>query len=225
LQPGTREFALDGRLDALWLVPEDPVALIVLAHGAGAGLRHKNMESIAGELAAHGLASLRFNFPFMQAGKNRVDAKDVATDTIRLAADEAAHASELPLFLAGHSFGGRMASHAVADGVTSCLGLIFCSFPLHGAKKPDDKRAAHLADIEQPMLFLSGTRDDLADRDRLASVVETLRRSNNKTRVHWLDTANHSYVILKRTRTNPLSVFAEIGEQARRFVDEVTATD
>lgn len=207
----------------MWQVPPRPVAQLVLAHGAGAGLRHKTMDALAEQFADQGIASLRFNFPYMQAGKNRVDNKDVAVATIACAAECARAESNLPLFLGGHSFGGRMASHAVAESGVACAGLVFCSFPLHGAKKPDDKRAAHMPGIKQPMLFLSGTRDDLADGDLLARLVGELAKINPLTRLHWLETANHSYVVLKRTRTNPLPVFTEIAQEARRFVDAVLA--
>jgi predicted alpha/beta-hydrolase family hydrolase len=224
LHRGERAFVLKARhgdLDAVSLVPDNPVALVVLAHGAGAGLRHNTMEMIAAEFARQQLATLRFNFPYMQAGKNRVDNKEVSVATIAAAAEYASTNSQVPLFLGGHSFGGRMASHAVAEEVVLCSGLIFCSFPLHGAKKPDDKRAAHMPDIASPMLFLSGTRDDLGDRDLLTALVKRLKRVHTRTRIHWLETANHSYVVLKRTRTNPMPVFAEMAQQACQFVDEV----
>lgn len=210
-----------GELDAAWLVPDDPIAQIVLAHGAGAGLHHKTMQAIACEFAEQQIATLRFNFPFMQAGKNRVDKKQDAVTTIACATEMARSQHDLPVFLGGHSFGGRMASHAVAEGVVTCEGLIFCSFPLHGAKKPDDKRAVHMTDIVVPMLFLSGTRDDLADQELLGALVKRLRKVNKRTRIHWLETGNHSYVVLKRTRTNPLGIFTEMAQQTRRFVEEV----
>jgi predicted alpha/beta-hydrolase family hydrolase len=110
-----------------------------------------------------------------------------------------------------------MASHAVAQGRVVCRGLIFGSFPLHAAKKPDRRRAAHLPDVSAPMLFLSGTRDDLARSDVLEDVVRELPHAQ----LHWLETGNHSYVVLKRTRTNPQPIFEEMADAARAFVDEV----
>ena len=205
-----------GPLDGVWLEPTSAVAQLVFAHGAGAGYQHKNMQGIAAAWAEQGLASLRFNFPYMQAGKRRVDGKAVAIDAIAAARELAAARSSLPLFLAGHSFGGRMRSHAVAEAGVDCRGLVFCSFPLHQPKKPDVARAAHLGDIAQPMLFLSGTRDDLADADLLKQVVGSLEP---RASLHWLETANHSYVVLKRTRTNPAPVFEEMAQATREFVD------
>ena len=205
-----------GELDTTLLTPSNACALFVFSHGAGAGHRHASMAAIANALAAHEIATLRFNFPFMQAGRRRVDARDVATAVIQ---EAFVHAQQydLPRFLCGHSFGGRMNSHAVVDHSIQCAGLVYCSFPLHPAKKPSVQRAAHLEQIKEPMLFLSGTRDDLADAPLLKGVVESLPSAQ----LHWLETANHSYTILKRTRVNPLDVFTEIAQRARRFVDEL----
>ena len=210
-----------GNVDAVWQVPVDPVAQLVFAHGAGAGYQHRTMQALADAFAEVGLASLRFNFPYMQQGKNRVDSIPTSIDTITAATELAEQTQRLPTFLTGHSFGGRMASHAVAEGRVTCEGLIYCSFPLHPAKKPSDKRAAHLPDIEQPMLFLSGTRDDLGDAKLLTKLTAKLKKNNPLTRLHWLDTANHSYVVLKRTRKSEVPVFNEMANVAREFVDTV----
>ena len=221
LQAGEREFQLDAPacpLDATWLVPEAPSAVIVLAHGAGAGQRHTNMAAIAQAFLAVGLATLRFNFPYMQQGKRRVNTQAVSVETIAAAHAHAVAASDLPVFLAGHSYGGRMATHAVAERGLACAGIVLCSFPLHPAKKPAVERAAHLSAVARPMLFLSGTRDDLADAALLTSVVNGL----GDARLHWLDTANHSYAVLKRTRDNPLSVFDEMARATADFVAEVS---
>lgn len=204
-------------LDGLWLVPDKPVAALVLAHGAGAGLTHANMQAIAEALAEQDIATLRFNFPYMQAGLRRTDRPETACAAIRSAFARAVDEFDGPVFAGGHSFGGRMSSLAAAERLIEPRGLIFCSFPLHQPKKPDLKRAAHLPRIRCPMLFLSGTRDDLADRELLQGVVDDLPDA----RVHWLETGNHSYVVLKRTRTNPLPIFSEMGHVARTFVDEV----
>ncbi len=205
-----------GSLDGVWLEPADAVAQLVFAHGAGAGYQHKNMQGIAEAWASQGLASLRFNFPYMQAGKRRVDGKAVAMDAIAAARELAASRSDLPIFLAGHSFGGRMCSHAVAEAGVACRGLVYCSFPLHQPKKPGVDRAAHMNGIALPMLFLSGTRDDLADADLMRGVVDGLGAHAS---LHWLETANHSYVVLKRTRTNPTPIFEEMAQVTREFVD------
>jgi predicted alpha/beta-hydrolase family hydrolase len=218
---GEHQFQLDspaGALDAVQLTPDNAVAQLVFAHGAGAGYQHATMQGIAEAFASVGLATLRFNFPYMQQGKRRVDNKAVSVASIVAAATTARKQNELPLFLAGHSFGGRMCSHAVVDAGIECAGLVFCSFPLHPPKKPSVDRAAHMTEIKQLMLFLSGTRDDLAQADLLEGVVANLSAGS---RIHWLETANHSYTILKRVRTSGPPVFTEMAQQARDFVDEV----
>jgi hypothetical protein len=190
----------------------------VLAHGAGAGMTHKHMQAIADAFARCGIATLRFNFPFIEAGKSRVDPPAVATARIADAFAAAAERTDLPIWLGGHSFGGRMASHAVVgrglDRGFDPRGLIFCSFPLHNPGKPAVARAAHLAAIHKPMLFLSGTRDDLADAALLRGVVAGLPRAE----LHWLDTADHGYRVLKRSRASAEDVFDEMARVARAFV-------
>ncbi len=199
----------------LWQCPAEPIAALVLAHGAGAGMRHKSMQAIADAFERRGIATLRFDFPYMAAGRSRVDSPEVATASIAEAYAAAAERTTLPIWLGGHSFGGRMASHAILDRELPAAGLIFCSFPLHMPGKPDTKRAAHLAQIRQPMLFLSGTRDDLADR----TLLEPLVRSLPNATLHWLDTADHGYRVLKRRRTRTDSVFDEMAGAARTFID------
>ncbi len=199
----------------LWQCPSDAVAALVLAHGAGAGMRHASMQAIADAFERRGIATLRFDFPFMAAGRNRVDSQAVAAQAIAEAYGEAAERTKLPVWLGGHSFGGRMASHAVLDRELPAAGLIFCSFPLHMPGKPDTKRAQHLSAIRQPMLFLSGTRDDLAERALLEPLVQSL----GNARLHWLETADHGYRVLKRSRARRDSVFEEMAEAARAFVD------
>jgi hypothetical protein len=199
----------------LWQCPNDAVAALVLAHGAGAGMRHASMQAIADAFERCGIATLRFEFPYMAAGRSRVDSPDVATQAIAEAYAAAAQRTTLPIWLGGHSFGGRMASHAVVDRNVPAAGLIFCSFPLHMPGKPDTKRAQHLPQIRQPMLFLSGTRDELAD----PKLLEPLVRSLPSAKLHSLETADHGYRVLKRSRTRADSVFDEMAEVARAFVD------
>ncbi len=208
-------------VDGAWWVPDNPKALLVFAHGAGAGHVHKTMQALVEAFAANGIGSLRFNFPYMQAGRRRVDNQDIAVAAIVDACRFARSAfPQLPLLAGGHSFGGRMTTHALVDqgdALADVNALILCSFPLHPPKKPSVQRAAHLGDVQRPMLFLSGTRDDLAGSELLCRVTDELAHA----RVHWLETANHSYVVLKRTRQNPLDVFEEIGQQAGLFLAEV----
>jgi predicted alpha/beta-hydrolase family hydrolase len=199
----------------LWQCPADAVAALVLAHGAGAGMRHASMQAIADAFERRGIATLRFDFPYMAEGRNRVDRPEVATESIAEAYASAAERTKLPIWLGGHSFGGRMASHAVVDRNVPAAGLIFCSFPLHMPGKPDTKRAQHLPAIRQPMLFLSGTRDELAERELLEPLVASLPRAA----LHWLDTADHGYRVLKRSRARADSVFDEMAAAARAFVD------
>jgi len=199
----------------LWQCPSDAVAALVLAHGAGAGMRHASMQAIADAFERRGIATLRFDFPFMAEGRKRVDTPAVATQAIADAYAAAAERTKLPLWLGGHSFGGRMASHAVVDRELVPAGLIFCSFPLHMPGKPDTKRAQHLAKMHTPMLFLSGTRDELAERELLEPLVRSLPNAT----LHWLDTADHGYRVQKRARARADSVFDEMAETARAFID------
>jgi uncharacterized protein len=192
-------------------------ALLVLAHGAGADMRQASMSAIAEALEHHQIATFRFNFPFMEARNKRVDSTPVATATIAAAVR---HARELrpalPLFLGGHSFGGRMGSHAVLEHhLNDVRGLVFCSFPLHLANTPATVRAAHLPDVRQPMLFVSGTRDALADPSLLTIVVAAL---GARATLVWLDTADHGYRVRKRARQRSDSVFDELGGAVAAFV-------
>ena len=199
----------------IWQQPDDAVCALVLAHGAGAGMRHRQMQAIADAFERRGIATLRFDFPFIEAGKSRVDSQDVATSAVASAFAEACARTSLPIWIGGHSFGGRMASHAVLDRDIDPVGLIFCSFPLHPPGKPGTTRAAHLACVHLPMLFLSGTRDALAEQALLRDVVATL----DTAKLHWLDTADHGYRVLKRSRTSAEDVFDEMARVAREFVD------
>lgn len=210
-----------GELSAELLRPPRAAGLLVLAHGAGAGFRHATLTGISLALAVQGVATLRFNFPFMEAGRRRVDNLAVATAAIAGAMGVAAGAApDLPLFLGGHSFGGRMASHAAAQSRVGPIGLVFLSFPLHPAGRPAVTRAAHLPDIRAPMLFLSGTRDALAQPDLLTGVVDHL---GPLARLHWLEDADHGYRVRKRVRRDPRPVFDEIAEETAAFIGRCTS--
>jgi uncharacterized protein len=198
----------------IWQCPGDAVAALVLAHGAGAGMRHAHMQSIADAFAAHGIATLRFDFPFIAEGRKRVDPPAVATACIAAAFASASERTALPVWIGGHSFGGRMASHAVLTEAIAPTGLVFCSFPLHPAGKPGVERARHLAEIHLPMLFLSGTRDALATPALLEQTVSKLATA----KLHWLDSADHGYRVRKSERVGKGGVFEEMAREVRAFV-------
>lgn len=202
----------------LWQCPEDADVTLVLAHGAGAGMTHRSMQALADAFGRRRIATLRFDFPFMQMGRKTVDSKPIATAAIAEACADASKQAALPLWLGGHSFGGRMASHAVIDEGLAPRGLVFCSFPLHPAGKPGTARAAHLGAIRIPMLFLSGTRDALAERALLEAVVSGLETGE----LHWLDTADHGYRVLKRARRSEEGVFDEMARITRGFINRHT---
>lgn len=208
----------DRRVGAIYKEAAEPVATLVFGHGAGGDMHHRTMKAITEAFSKVGIATLRFNFPFKEEGHARVDSKAVSVATVKAAVEFAATNYQTSLFLGGHSFGGRMASHAVVDYELNVAGMIFCSFPLHPRGKPSTARAEHLAAIRQPMLFLSGTRDALAEPDLLCSVVKVAR-----AKLQWLETADHGYGILKRTRQRQDDVFDEMADYARDFVVSVTS--
>jgi predicted alpha/beta-hydrolase family hydrolase len=197
-----------GEVSALLVRPGEASDLLVLGHGASTNMRHATLQAIAEGMADVGIATFRYNFPYMEHGKGR-DSQAVCTATVRSAV-AAAHgaAPDLPLLAGGHSFGGRMtstaASEAPLDGVQ---GLVFFAFPLHQPGKPDTKRAEHLGAVSVPMLFLSGTRDELADPDLLRPVCKKLGK---RAALHLLDTADHGFRTLKRSRKSEEDVFVEM---------------
>ncbi|MBO6575189.1 MAG: hypothetical protein JJ896_07235 [Rhodothermales bacterium] len=200
-----------GEVSALLLTAETPRALLVLGHGAGAGMRHKNLQAVSEELAARGISTFRYQFPFRERGGGR-DSEAVSLATVRSAVREARRLyPALPLFAGGHSFGGRMTSLAAAkrggaeDPMNTLSGMVYFNFPLHAPGRASDHRAAHLGDVVLPQLFLSGTRDSLAKLELLEPVVA---RTKDAT-LHKLDTADHGFKVLKRTRTSPESAIEE----------------
>jgi len=206
---------LDTGLDGCFYQAGATTPIIVLAHGAGAPFNHHHMASIADALAKNNIGTFRFNFPFMQAGSRRVDDVTTSVSTIEMALNEVKSlAPDSPVFLGGHSFGGRMATHLAATQPDIAKGLILFSFPLHVSKKPATKRAAHLADIKSPMLFISGTRDTLAEFSLMTEVLGGLPKAS----MHWLETADHSFKILKRTRTSDVDVYTEAADAASDWI-------
>jgi predicted alpha/beta-hydrolase family hydrolase len=191
-------------------------------------MRHRHMQALADAFARASIATLRFDFPFIEAGKRHVDSQAVATASLAAAFASTVARTPLPVWLGGHSFGGRMASHAVLDRELAPRGLIFCSFPLHAPGKPGIERARHLVQIRVPMLFLSGTRDTFAERGLLEPLVAGLASGSaadggsgfsRDCRVHFLDTADHGFHVLKRKRPSGDDVYTEAARAARAFVD------
>jgi uncharacterized protein len=205
-------------VSALLMRPKEARACYVLAHGAGAGMRHASMEAIAMGLAERGIATLRYQFPYMEKGSKRPDPPALAQATVRAAVAEAAKAcAGLPLIAGGKSFGGRMTSQAQAKApLDSVKGLVFFGFPLHPAGKPSSDRAAHVADVKIPMLFLQGTRDALADLGLLKPIVKGL---GNKATLHLAEGADHSFHVLKSSGRNDREVLAEILDAFAAWVD------
>ncbi|GAB6997619.1 alpha/beta hydrolase [Bradyrhizobium sp. 17-4] len=196
-------------MSALLLRPEAARAAYVFAHGAGAGMAHPSMAALAEGLAERGIATLRYQFPYMEKGGKRPDPPAVAQATVRAAvAEMTRHCGELPLFAGGKSFGGRMTSQAQAKApLESVRGLVFLGFPLHPAGKPSSERAAHLAEVKIPMLFLQGTRDALAELELLEPVVKGL---GSRAKLHLAQEADHSFHVLKRSGRDDREVMAEV---------------
>lgn len=208
-----------GTVSSLLLRPEGARWLLVLGHGAGTDMRHRTLQTIAERLADIGIATFRYNFPFMERGGGGRDSDATSLATVR-AAVAAAHsaASDLSLLAGGHSFGGRMTSLAAAQApLENVRALVFFSFPLHPAGRPAITRAEHLDKVSVPMLFLSGTRDDLAELDLLRPVCEQLK---DKATLHLLDTADHGFKIQKRSRTSDEDIFVEMARVLKEWLPE-----
>jgi uncharacterized protein len=200
-------------VSGLWLAPPTLRAVLVLAHGAGAGMTHRAMAATAEGLAARGVATLRYQFPYMEKGGKRVDAPPVAHAAVRAAAAEGLRrAGPAPLFAGGRSFGGRMTSQAQALApLAGVRGLVFFAFPLHTAGKPSTERAAHLAAVQVPMLFLQGTKDTLAELDLLQGVVAGL---GERATLVLAQDADHSFHVPARTGRKDADVLADLLDKA-----------
>jgi uncharacterized protein len=198
----TIDVAGSSAVSAILMAPGQSRALYVMAHGAGAGMDHPFMQAVASGLAKRCIATLRYQFPYMEAGLKRPDRPAVAHATVRAAVSAAARLLPgMPLVAGGKSFGGRMTTQAQAERpLPGVAGLVFFGFPLHPAGKPSDERARHLADVGIPMLFLQGDRDALADTGLLIPVVERL---GQRAMLHLLTGADHSFRVLRGSgRTN-----------------------
>ncbi len=212
------EVAADLRVSGLLQVPARARACYVLAHGAGAGMTHPFMAAVAQGLGDRGIASLRFQFPYMERGSRRPDSPALAHTTVRAAVAEASR--QLPglaLFAGGKSFGGRMTSQAQAlTPLPDVHGLVFLGFPLHPAGKPSDERAEHLSDITVPMLFLQGTRDELAHLEWLQPVA---KRLGPRATLQLFEQADHSFHVPARSGRNDAQVMDELVERIAAWID------
>jgi uncharacterized protein len=214
-----------GDVEALLLRPDDARWLLVLAHGAGAGMHHPFMERLARGLAGCRVATFRYQFPYMQQRKQRPDPPAVLIATVRAAVRAASEAvSGLPLLAGGKSLGGRMTSLAFADegsaapGMAPVRGLVFFGFPLHPAGRPGIQRAEHVARVQVPMLFLQGTRDALADLVLLRPLCETLVPLAT---LHVVEGADHSFHVLKRSGKTDDGVLTELASRVASWADSL----
>ena len=209
LRIAVRERA--GDVSGLLLRPDGARLLYVLAHGAGAGMRHAFLEAFAQRLAERSIATLRYQFLYMEQRARRPDPPAVAAATVRAAVAEAARvAPGLSLVAGGKSFGGRMTSTAQAEvPLPGVQGLVFLGFPLHPPGRPGDSRAEHLARVQIPMLFLQGTRDDFADLKLLRRLV---KRLGERATLHLVEGGDHSFHVLKRSGKTDADVMGELTE-------------
>ncbi|OAF00721.1 alpha/beta hydrolase [Bradyrhizobium centrolobii] len=220
----TEELKLDieriGTVSAILVQPGNARACYVLAHGAGAGMRHSFMDEVAVGLADRGIATLRFNFPYMENKQRRPDQPTVAHAAIRATVEEAARLCPgLKLVAGGKSFGGRMTSQAQSKApLPGVKGLAFLGFPLHADNKPSTERAEHLARVDIPMLFLQGTRDRLADLSYLKPVIEEL---GPKAKLHEVAGGDHSFAVLRKSGRTNEEALEEVLDTLMAWIDEI----
>jgi uncharacterized protein len=209
-----------GPVSGLLTRPPHARACFVFAHGAGAGMTHPFMAQVTAGLGERGIATLRYQFPYMEKANKRPDPPPVAHAAVRAAVAEAGRCCPgLPLVAGGKSFGGRMTSQAqAATPLAGVRGLAFLGFPLHPAGKPSSDRAEHLADVHVPMLFLQGTRDSLAEVPLLKPMVERLGSSAT---LHLVDGADHSFHVLARSGRNDREVMREILDAFAGWIGEI----
>lgn len=204
-----------GQVSLITIQPKTPKALVVLAHGAGAGMTHRFMETLATQLAEFSIGTVRYNFPYMEKGSKRPDVPAIAEKTVQAVLEDTyQHYSGIPIFLGGKSFGGRMSSQFVSKrNPSEVKGIVFYGFPLHAPGKPDIQRADHLKSIKTPMLFLQGTNDALASLPLMEKVCAELPTA---TLVKF-EGANHSFKIKKE------EVISDLVSQTNRWIVQILA--
>ena len=209
-----------GPVSAILQRPENSKALYVMAHGAGADMRHRFLQSMADELTSTGIATLRFNFPYTEQGRKAPDPQAVLEAYVRSACAAAQErAPGLAVFAGGKSMGGRMTSNAIArESIPGVRGLIFLGFPLHAPNRPSRDRAAHLEQVPVSMLFLQGTRDDLAEIGLIREVTGELK---NRATLHEFEGADHSFEVRKSSARTSAEVRKAISEVIAQWVDQV----
>jgi len=215
-------FAVEGagEVSAILMRPAKARWVLALAHGAGAGMTHPFLEKLARELADVRVATLRYQFPYMEQRRRVPDSPSVAAAAVAAAVRFAAKAAEaLPLFAGGKSFGARMSSQAASQQLLEGVrGLVFFGFPLHPPNKPGTKRAEHLAKVPMPMLFLQGTRDTLADLNLLRPICSSL---GSRAKLHVIDTADHSFHVLKSSGRTDADVVKELARTTASWAEKL----
>lgn len=208
------------RVSVLLERPHAAHAIFVFAHGAGAGMEHPSMQTVAAGLGSRGIATLRYQFPYMEHGSRRPDPPPLCHATVRAAVAEAARlAPDLPLIAGGRSFGGRMTSQAQAKSpLPDVRGLVFLAFPLHPAGRPGTERAVHLEQVRIPMLFVQGTRDELADLDLLRPLAARL---GALATLHLLNDADHSFHVPARTGRKDAAVREEALDVVSQWLERL----
>jgi predicted alpha/beta-hydrolase family hydrolase len=219
-QPLRIEIGPAASVSALLVRPPQARACYVFAHGAGAGMTHASMETIATGLGERGIATLRYQFPYMENASKRPDPPPIAHAAVRAAVAQAMQSCpDLPIVAGGKSFGGRMTSQAQAIApLAGVRGLAFLAFPLHPAGKPSSDRARHLSDVKIPMLFLQGTRDALAELSLLEPVVKSL---GSLATLHLVKEADHSFHVLARSGRNDREVMTEVLDAFAAWVETI----
>ena len=207
-----------GEVSSLLICPEGSEWLLVLGHGASTNMRHATLQTIAERLGDVGIATFRYQFPYMERGGGGRESQAVALETVRSAVRAArAAANDLSLLVGGHSYSGRMSSLSASESpLEGVRGLVFFAFPLHPAGREGTERAEHLEHVSIPMLFLSGTRDKLADTALLSPVCDKL---GGKATLHLLDTADHGFKVLKRSRKSTEDVFVEMARVVKDWAE------